>query len=428
MLDFNPEKYLPRLIDKKIALYLDVFGVICIEGPKWCGKTMTSLHHANSVFYLSNTAEHAHATELVRIEPSLALAGDAPHLIDEWQVVPELWDIVRSEVDRRKRKGQFILTGSSTPNRTGILHSGAGRFAKLRMRTMSLYESRDSSGVVSLKHLFEGNFKAQLTGEVHLQQLIHFIVRGGWPENLEFTDSRAALIPKEYIRLVISDDIRRVDEKRRDLKKIELLLQSLARNESTTCSMSTLRNDIIANGGKIDLETIPEYLNILEDLYLLDNQQPFAINLRLGLRLKQNEKRHFADPSLAVALLGASGQMLLNDLQTLGFLFESLCERDLRIYAEVNDGELFHYQDYDNDKIDAVVRLEDGRWGAFQIKLGAHQIDEAAKSLLKIGNKIEASSSTGKGPCFLCVLCGCVNAAYRREDGVYVVPITALRD
>ncbi len=187
----------------------------------------------------------------------------------------------------------------------------------------------------------KGELKPQLTGEVHLQQLVHFIVRGGWPENLEFTDDRAALIPKEYIRLVVSDDIRRVDEKRRDLKKIELLMQSLARNESTTCSMATLRDDVIANGGKIDVETIPEYLNILEDLYLLDNQRPFAISLRSGLRLKQNEKRHFVDPSLAVALLGASSQMLIDDLRTLGFLFESLCERDLRIYAEANNGELF---------------------------------------------------------------------------------------
>lgn len=428
MFDFKTEEYLPRLIDKKIELYLGVFGAICIEGPKWCGKTMTSLNHSNSAFYLSNTARQANATELVRLDPSLALEGDAPHLIDEWQAVPELWDIIRSEVDRKKEKGRFILTDSSTPNRKGIMHSGAGRFAKLRMRTMSLYESQDSSGAVSLRSLFDGGFSSKLTPEIHLRQLIHFIIRGGWPENLAFTNSKAALIPKEYIKLIISDDINRVDEKRRDLKKVELLLQSLARNESTTCTMSALRNDIVTNGGKIDIETIPEYLNILEDLYLLDNQKPFSINLRSGLRLKQNEKRHFTDPSLAAALLGASEQMLLNDLKTLGFLFEALCERDLRIYAEANDGELFHYQDYDNDEIDAVVRLDDGRWGAFEIKLGAHQIDEAAANLLRIKEKIAKRTEKGKTPSFLCVISGLTNAAYQRPDGVYVIPITALKD
>lgn len=192
--------------------------------------------------------------------------------------------------------------------------------------------------------------------------------------------------------------------------------------------MSALRNDIVTNGGKIDIETIPEYLNILEDLYLLDNQKPFSINLRSGLRLKQNEKRHFTDPSLAAALLGASEQMLLNDLKTLGFLFEALCERDLRIYAEANDGELFHYQDYDNDEIDAVVRLDDGRWGAFEIKLGAHQIDEAAANLLRIKEKIAKRTEKGKTPSFLCVISGLTNAAYQRPDGVYVIPITALKD
>lgn len=418
--------YLPRLIDKKIERYLRIFGAISIEGPKWSGKTWTSRHHAKSEFYLSNNKYSSNAISLVQIDPSLALKGEAPHLVDEWQIYPPLWDIIRNDIDEKQGKGLYILTGSSTPNKDGIFHSGAGRFAKLKMSTMSLYESKDSSGTISIRDMFNGNFENTMTGRVELENLIYLIIRGGWPANLGIDPLDASLLPKEYIHLTISDEINRVKERKYDLNKIELLLRSLARNESTTCSYRTLQKDIIANGGNIDIETIPEYLSLLSDLYLIENQDAFSFNLRSGLRLKQGVKRHLTDPSIAAALLNATPQMLMSDLQTLGFLFESLVERDLRIYAESNNGALYHYQDYKNNEIDAIIQLEDGRLGAFEIKLGAHQIDEAANNLLRI--KSLWGEDSNKQPSFLCVICGMSNAAYKRSDGVYVVPITALKD
>lgn len=414
--------YMPRLIDQKIERYLNVFGAIAIEGPKWCGKTWTSRAHSQSEFYLSSSTHDSNTLSLVKIDPYFALRGDSPHLIDEWQLYPPLWDIIRNDVDERQKKGLYILTGSSTPNREGIFHSGAGRFAKLKMSPMSLYESKDSSGKVSLMDLFDGKFENALTGKVELENIINLIIRGGWPANLSVDPKDSSLLPREYIRLIVSDEINRVSGKKYDLNKIGLLLKSLARNESTTCSFAKLRSDIIENGGNIDVETIPEYLNILSDLYLIENQEAFSVNLRSSIRLKQQVKRHFVDPSIAAALINATEQKLLNDLQTLGFLFEALVERDLRIYAEAHDATLYHYQDYKDNEIDAIVSLDDGRFCAIEIKLGVSQIDEAAANLLKI------KSLFGKEPSFLCVICAMSNASYLRPDGVYVVPITALKD
>lgn len=424
-----PEKnYLPRLIDEKISQHLLAFGSISIEGPKWCGKTMTSLHHCTSSFYVGVPAGNFSNRKLAMMDPSLILDGDTPRLIDEWQEVPAIWDAVRYAVDQRGKKGQFVLTGSSTPNRKGILHSGAGRIAKLRMRTMSLYEGGAASGLVSLKDLCNGIMKSRLTGEVNLHTLIEHIIRGGWPENVGIDFKFAQLLPKQYIDTVVSDDINRVDDTSRDLNKVRLLLRSLARNESTSASNKTLKNDIKEQDDEdINVETIAEYLGVFERLFLLDNQKPFHPNIRSSVRIKQLEKRHFCDPSLACALLGASEKSLLADVDTLGFLFEALCERDLRIYAESNDAKLYHYQDYNDNEIDAVVEMPDGSWGAFEIKLGANQLDAAAEKLLKIKSGIEKDPK-GKPPKILCIVCGLSNAAYVRPDGVIVVPITALKD
>ena len=423
----NHLNYKPRIIDAKVEEYLSAFGAVCIEGPKWCGKTWTSAQHSKSEIYIGDPANNFQNRQLAELSPELVLTGEAPRLIDEWQEVPPLWDAVRYKVDQTAEKGQFILTGSATPNHKGVLHSGAGRIAKLRMRPMSLYESGDSSGQVSLEKLCYGEVTTAMTGEVDLTKLIKLIICGGWPGSLGLPLKQAMLLPAEYLNAVIDDDVYRIDGIRRDTQKMRLLLRSLARNESTTVTNRMLMRDIKAvDDEDIDGETVSAYLDIFKRLFITDNQPPFAAGIRSSVRIKQAEKRHFSDPSLACALLRATPAGLIGDLETLGFLFEALCERDLRIYAESFDANLYHYQDYQNQEIDAVIELADGQWCAFEIKLGANQIDIAAENLLKIKRQIE-EDPRGKPPAVLCVLCGMSNAAYRRVDGVFVVPITALK-
>ena len=422
------DKYIPRIIDGKVEKYLSAFGAVCIEGPKWCGKTWTSSYHSNSEIFIGDPSGNFQNRKLAELQPALVLEGETPRLIDEWQEIPPLWDAVRSRVDKRNQKGQFILTGSATPNHKGIMHSGAGRIARLRMRPMSLYESGDSSGDISLKSLCKGKLKPVMTGEVDLKKLIDFIVRGGWPGNLGLSTEQAALLPSQYLDAIINDDVYRIDGVKRDTAKMQLLLRSLARNESTTATNKTLRKDIKDRDTEdIDKNTVAAYLDIFKRLFITDNQEPFAEKIRSSVRVKQAEKRHFADPSLACALLKATPEELLQDLETLGFLFEALCERDLKIYSEAFDAKLYHYQDYNGHEIDAVISMPDGSWCAFEIKLGANQIDDAAANLIKIHDAI-ARDDKGKPPAVMCVLCGLSNAAYRRDDGVFVVPITALKD
>jgi predicted AAA+ superfamily ATPase len=421
------EDYRPRLIDNIIDSYLEAFGAVCVEGPKWCGKTWTSSYHCKSEIMLGNPDGNFQNRQLAQMSPSLVLEGETPRLIDEWQEVPQLWDAVRYKVDQSGNKGQFILTGSATPNHKGILHSGAGRIAKLRMRPMSLFESGNSSGDISLKDICEGRIEPKISGEVDLRKLIDFIIRGGWPANQETTLKQAAYLPIQYIRAVLDDDVYRIDNVKRDKHKMELLLRSLARNEATTVTNKKLKNDIKEiDDEDIDVETVSAYLDVFQRLFLTDNQKPFEAKLRSSIRIKQAEKRHLSDPSLAAALLNATPEMLLNDLNTLGFLFEALCERDLKIYAESFDAELYHYQDYNNNEMDAVIAMPNGKWCGFEIKLGANQIDMAAENLIKIKNEIKANG--GIAPDSLCVICGLSNAAYQRPDGVFVVPITALRN
>lgn len=420
-------KYKPRIIDKTVAKYLSTFGAVCIEGPKWCGKTWTSSHHSNSEFLIGDPANNFQNRKLAEMSPSLVLEGETPRLLDEWQEVPPIWDAVRYTVDRRAEKGQFILTGSSTPKRKGVLHSGAGRIGKLRMRTMSLYESGESSGAVSLEDLCNGKLTPALTGEVDLRDLANYTVRGGWPGNLNVAQEDASLLPQSYLDAILDDDSQRIDDKKYDVAKMRLLLHSLARNESTTATKKKLLNDIREfDDETIDADTVTTYLDVFDRLFLLDNQPPFSANIRSSVRVKQAEKRHFCDPALACALLKATPDRLIGDLETFGFLFEALVERDLKIYAESFGANLFHYQDYNSKEIDAVIELEDGRWCAFEIKLGANQIDKAATELVALRNSIEQEG--GIAPSVLCVICGLSNAAYVRPDGVFVVPITALKN
>ena len=424
----NKDQYKKRIIDQMIETYLKISGAICIEGPKWCGKTWTSAFHSKSEFLVGDPYNAFSNRQLAELNPSLVLQGETPRLIDEWQEVPSLWDATRAEVDLRNKKGQIILTGSSTPKTKGILHSGAGRITRLRMNTMSLFESGDSTGAISLQDLCNGNLHDQMVKEASLSQLAYLIVRGGWPANIGSDIHTAHLMPKSYMTSVISTDLNKLDDGvEYRAHKAELLLRSLARNECTCASDLSLLNDIgETENESLGRNTVTKYLESLNRLFLFNNQKPFSPNFRSSLRVKQMEKRHFSDPAMACALLNLTSTKLLQDLNTFGFLFESLVERDLDIYSQSFGGKLFHYQDYKNNEIDAVIELEDGEWCAFEIKLGAKRIEEGAKNLIKVSSEI--AKSGGKPPKIQCVICGLSNAAYRRADGVYVVPITALKN
>lgn len=422
------ENYKKRIADDKIEHYLKLFGAISIEGPKYCGKTWAGRYHSNSEILLhKTTGEQSNNVELAKMSPAIVLEGEKPRLIDEWQEATNLWDEIRIDVDKTGLKGQYILTGSSTPNRKGIAHSGAGRYGKIHLRTMSLYESGDSTGDISLEELCNNKFKGKATGEVDLRNLAKLIIRGGWPANLEYSAKDASEAIEEYINLIVDDDLYRLDGINRDKHKVKLLLKSLARNESTTVSNMTLKKDINEKDNEdIDIDTLASYLNALDRLFLLDNDEPFSTNIRSSVRVKQSEKRHFADPSIACSLLNIKEEnKLINDLETFGFLFEAMVERDLKVYADSFNAKCYHYQDYQDKEVDSVIELENGEWCAFEIKLGANQIEKAANDLLNLKKQIE--DENGKAPSVLCVICGLTNAAYQRPDGVYVVPITALK-
>lgn len=422
----TPEGYKSRLAESKFDEYLETFGAVCIEGPKYCGKTWMARSRANSAAFVGNPENNFQTRTMAQISPDLVLKGELPRLIDEWQEVPPLWDAVRFEVDKDNNKGKFILTGSATPNHKGILHSGTARIGKVRMNTMSLYETGDSTGEASLKDIFEGRMENAITGNVTVEQLIYYAVRGGWPGNLETPEKICGNLAKEYLKTVVDDDMFSVDGVKRDSRKVWSLLHSLARNESTLVSNSTIRKDIGAKDEiDVDKSTISDYLDIFNRLFILDDQPAFSTNLRSSRRILKASKRHFVDPSLAVAALGATQKMLLNDLNTFGFIFESLCEHDLKIYAEYNDASMFHFRDEKGNEADAIVEFPDGTWGAFEIKIGANQVEAAAEELLKLKSIMEREGDNP--PKVLCVICGMSNMAYKRPDGVYVVPITALK-
>ena len=422
------KKYLPRIIDSMVQDYLEAFGAVCIEGPKGCGKTWTADNHSRSRFLVGDPSGSFQNRRLAELSPGLILEGDAPRLIDEWQEVPLLWDAVRQKVDQSPAKGQLVLTGSFTPRHKGILHSGAGRIAKLRMRPMSLFESGDSSGKVSLQDLCQGHAEPCLTGEADLRHLAELILRGGWPGSLGLPFGKAVLLPLAYLSALVDEDIFRIDGVKRNTAKMRSLLRSLARNESLAATISALRYDIwYVDEEDIDIETVKEYLAVFERLYITDNQLPFAECVSSSVRIKKAVKRHFADPSIACALLNTTVESLIGDIITFDRLFEALCERDLKIYAESFGGSLYHYRDYKGREVDAVIALPDGQWCAFEIRLGTGQIDAAARSLLKLQKSLQQDEK-GKPMSVMCVICGMVNAACQRPDGVFVVPITALKN
>lgn len=419
--------YKPRIVDSQIDEYLSVFGAICIEGPKWCGKTWTSFHHAKSEFFVGDPSGNFSNRMLAEVEPYTVLKGETPRLIDEWQEVPALWDATRAFVDKNGNKGQIILTGSSTPVNKGVLHSGTGRIKSIRMNTMSLYESGDSSGIISLKNLCENKFESKIFEETSLEKLAYLIVRGGWPGNININESDCDELALGYMENVAKTDLKQLDK---DIDynehKAKLILKSLARNESTTVSNQKILDDIIENdNSSISKNTLSKYLDAFNRMFLFNNQEPFSPNIRSSLRVKQMEKRHFSDPAMACAMLKLNPKKMMNDLKTFGFMFEAMVERDLSIYAQLLSAKLFHYQDYKSNEIDAVIELEDGNWCAIEIKLGLNKVEEGSKNLIKVCKDIVDNG--GKEPIMKCVIYGVGNIAYKNADGVYIIPITALK-
>ena len=416
------EGYKERLIDKQIDEYLKIFGAISIVGPKWCGKTWTSLAHSNTVKYINT--DDKRLLKLAQMDIEQVFNGETPILIDEWQLLPSIWDYVRRKCDEDKELGKYILTGSAT-EKDGILnHSGAGRICKIDMYTMSLYESGDSSGNISLNDLFNNNVKNSKEKALNLEDIANLILRGGWPQNIGKTSKESQIIAKSYIRDVLDKDINEVDGIKRDNSKMEMLLKSLARNESTLASNETLIKDVIENEyDSINKDTVGDYLNVLDKLHLIENQNAFNPNIRSRDNIGKSFKRHFTDPSLACALLNLNYEKLINDLNTFGFMFESLVERDLRIYSKYNNGELRHFRNNTSGlEVDAIVLNEDGDYGAIEIKLGANEIDDAINNLLKFYEKSD------KKPKFMCVICGLWDSVVKDpETGIYIIPITALK-
>lgn len=427
----TPKEYKNRLIDKEINRLMQIYGAVCIEGPKWCGKTWTSMNHAADAIFLGDPKGNFRNKQMAEINPTFVLNGEKPQLIDEWQVVPSIWDAVRYEVDKTPAKGQYILTGSSTPMMKGELHGGSGRIGRIKMNTMSLFETGDSSGAISLTELFEGKPVMTMTGEVELDDLIRYVIRGGWPglQSLQLEDAQKISI--DYLNN-IPDDMERMDGKKRDYKKVMALLRALGRAESNMTSKRSLMRDIEEyqedRNETINMtyNTVNDYIDCFNRLFIIEDQPAFENKLRSSVKSLKKPKRHFVDPSLAAAIIGATPQMLMQDLNTFGYLFEALCIHDLKIYAECNGAKIYHYHDEKEREADAIIQLSDGRWGMFEIKVGFNQIEEAARELIDLKDTFD--NETGSKPEFLCVICGMSNAAFRRPDGVYVVPITALRN
>lgn len=418
--------YKMRLIDKKIDRYIDVFGAICIEGPKWCGKTWTSLNHSESVVYLTEKDMR----NLAETNPKYIFNKLRPQLIDEWQLVPEIWDAVRHECDEDTKKGKFILTGSTTLNKEElkrVFHSGAGRIARLKMYTMSLYETKDSTGDVSITDMLNSTVKCGYIRKVELEELAEYIIRGGWPANNNPSIKDIGLIPNSYIESLLSKDIDEDNGKQRDRNKMKMILRSLARNESTLVGRKTIVKDIEDYETEEDIvksrTTIMDYIDVLDRLHLIENQEAFSLNYRSSARVGKVAKRHFTDPSLACACLGLTVKKLMLDFNTFGLLFEALVERDLRIYMDYLDGKLYHFRDnVSGDEVDGILEFSDGEYAAVEIKLTSKGIDDAKKNLTTFYNNVE------KKPKFMCIIVGYYEAVIQdSETGIYIVPITSLK-
>lgn len=420
--------YKERIADILLDRKLQGKGAVLIEGPKWCGKTTTAKQKAKSVLDLGNSVTFSEAQEMFQLMPQKLLSGKTPRLIDEWQLMPRLWDMVRSEVDQRQIVGQFVLIGSSVPpDFSEIHHSGTGRFARLRMRTMSLWESGESTGQVSLGDIFENKLFDPVECDTDIDRMAYLVCRGGWPQATLLKGDVALAQAVDYFDAIYQVDIHRVDKVRRSSERTRAILRSYARNQGSPISLNKMSEDIkISENQSITYETISSYVDVLANLFVVEDMLAWNPNLRSKTAIQSMPTRYFADPSIATAALGLGPKDLINDLSTFGLLFETMAVRDLRVYADALDGQLYHFRDAKGLECDAVLHRRNGTYGLIEIKLGgADNIEKGAKNLLALSKIIDTDRM--KAPAFMMVLTAVGNFAYRRPDGVFVVPITCLR-
>lgn len=421
--------YRKRIADDILIRKLEGKGAVLIEGPKWCGKTTTAEQIAASILYMDDPGKKEQNIAMSELNPGRLLKGETPRLIDEWQLAPKLWDAIRFEVDHRRELGQFILTGSAVPvDSAEITHSGTGRFTWLTMRPMSLYESGDSNGGVSLRDLFGGQTVIDADSHLNIERLAFLVCRGGWPRAVDMKNDIALDQAMDYYDAVVRSDINRADNVQKNPERVRRLMRSYARNQGTQVPNTVLAQDISVNDeSPISKETVASYLNALRKIFVVEDMPAWNPNLRSKTAIRASDTRYYVDPSIAAAALGIGPNDLLNDLKTFGFLFETLCIRDLRVFADALNGEVYHYRDKDGQECDAVVHLRNGKYGLIEIKLGGDKLIEEGTASLK---NMEAKIDTVKmnAPSFLMVLTGIGDYAYRRRDGVYVVPIGCLKD
>lgn len=423
------KNYRKRIADNILQRKLEGKGAVLIEGPKWCGKTTTAEQIANSVLYMDDPETKAQNITMAELNPKRLLKGDTPRLIDEWQLAPKLWDAIRFEIDHRGALGQFVLTGSAVPPDTkDIAHSGTGRFTWLTMRPMSLFESGESTGEVSLKHLFTAPESIDGESQIDLDQLAFLVCRGGWPQAIDMRDEIALDQAFDYYDAVVHSDINRADGVTKNPERVKRLMRSYARHQGSQTANTILASDVRgSDGGSMDDETVASYVNALKKIFVIEDMPAWNPNLRSKTAIRSSDTRYYIDPSIAAAALGIGPQDLIADLKTFGFLFETMCVRDLRVFADALNGTVYHYRDKEGLECDAVVHLRNGNYGLIEIKLGGDTlIEEGAKTLTALAKKIDTTKMNP--PAFSMVLIGTGNYAYRRQDGIYVVPIGCLRD
>lgn len=434
VIDMKNNSYKKRIADGVLEDKLASKGAVLIRGPKWCGKTTTAEQQSRSILYMSQPNDRANNLQLAKVDPQLLLKGETPRLIDEWQIAPQLWDAVRFEVDHRREPGQFILTGSAVPvskekRENKIYHTGTGRFAIIDMLPMSLYESGDSSGEVSLGDLFKRPEMIRATNSLTLEDVAYLVCRGGWPYAVSSKLSSKASLSQafDYVDLVVEEDISRVDDTMRNPARARQLLRSYARFQGTLTPLSMIRQDISANeAGSLSDDTIADYLNALRQIFVVMDLPAWNPNLTSKSAIRTTDTRYFSDPSIAAAALRIGPKDLIQSLSYFGLIFETLCVRDLRVYAQVLDGDLFHYRDSNGLECDGVLHLRNGKYGLIEIKLGGDKlIEEGAANLKKLSSIID-TSRMGE-PSFMMILTAVGSYAYRREDGIYIVPIGCLR-
>ena len=422
-------RYKQRIADRILQRKILGKGTVLIEGPKWCGKTTTAKQLAKSFLDLGDSAILKQSTTLIDISPQTLLKGDTPRLIDEWQALPSIWDSIRSEVDRRGEPSQFILTGSSVlPEADETIHSGTGRFATIKMRPMSLYESGESTGTVSLKELFECDSIEAQQNDLELEDIAYLTCRGGWPWATLISREVALDQAFDYFDSVVKKDILRVDKVKRSAERAKLLLRSYARNISQQVSYGTIRKDMLSNDAStLDEDTVADYIKALKKLFVIEDLAAWNPNIRSKAAIRTSDTRHFVDPSIGTAALGLGPQDLINDLKSFGFFFEDMVVRDLRVYAEALDGELYHYRDSNGLECDTVLHRRNGSYALLEVKLGGEQnIEEGAMSMISLAKNIDTDKTPS--PSFMAVIVGVGQYAYQRKDGVYVIPIGCLRD